>query len=321
MSLWDLPLAELERYSPHVVEPSDFDAFWAGTLAEARERELAVQSELVDSGLTTIRTWDVTYAGFGGHPIRAWLHVPAGAERPLPTVVQYQGYGGGRGLAHECILWAAAGFAHLVMDTRGQGSAWCAGDTPDPVGSDPAQPGQMTRGIRAPSEHYYRRVFTDAVRAIEAVRTFEVVDAERVAVFGASQGGGIALAAGALMPDVAAVMTDVPFLCHIARGVEQTDSDPYAEVQRYLRVHRGARDQVFATLSYFDGVNFARRAVTPALFSVGLQDLTCPPSTVYAAYNAYSASKEIAVYPDNDHEGGGAVHQVAQLHWLHDRLS
>ena len=321
MSLWDLPRAELERYAPDVAEPDDFDPFWAETLADARAHDLAVQAELVDSGLATIRTWDVTYAGFGGHPIRAWLHIPVGAEEPLPAVVQYQGYGGGRGLAHECVLWAAAGYVHLVMDTRGQGSAWCAGDTPDPVGSEPAQPGQMTRGIRASSDHYYRRVFTDAVRAIETVRTFEAVDATRVAVCGVSQGGGIALAAGALMPDVAAVMTDVPFLCHIARGVELTDSDPYAEVQRYLRVHRGAREQALATLSYFDGVNFARRAVAPSLFSVGLQDLVCPPSTVYAAYNAYSAAKKIAVYPDNDHEGGGAVHQLAQLRWLRERLS
>ena len=40
------------------------------------------------------------------------------------------------------------------------------------------------------------------------------------------------------------------------------------------------------TLSYFDGVSFARRAAAPALFSVGLMDMVCPPSTVYAAFNA-----------------------------------
>jgi cephalosporin-C deacetylase len=75
-------------------------------------------------------------------------------------------------------------------------------------------------------------------------------------------------------------MPDVPFLCHFERAVDISDTDPYAEITRYLSVHRGAVRQTFATLSYFDGVNFARRAAAPALFSVALMDQTCPPSTV-----------------------------------------
>jgi cephalosporin-C deacetylase len=111
-------------------------------------------------------------------------------------------------------------------------------------------------------------------------------------------------------------MTDVPFLCHIRRGVEQAGEDPFAEVARYLKIHRAEREQAFATLSYFDGVHFSRRGRARALFSVGLADTICPPSTVYAAYNAYAAPKEIRVYHDNDHEGGGSAHQVEQLRWL-----
>jgi Acetyl xylan esterase (AXE1) len=73
---------------------------------------------------------------------------------------------------------------------------------------------------------------------------------------------------------------------------------------------------VFATLSYFDAVNFAKRANAPAFFSVALQDLTCPPSTVYAAFNHYSAEKEIVVYPFNDHEGGLSHQKLGQIAWL-----
>lgn len=65
----------------------------------------------------------------------------------MPTVVEFLGHGGGRALAHMHLLWASAGFAHFVIDTRGHGSQWGGGETPDPVGSAPAGPGFMTRGI------------------------------------------------------------------------------------------------------------------------------------------------------------------------------
>src|SRR4051812_6372638 len=149
MPLWDMSLEELEAYRPEVPEPSGFDAFWRETLAEARGHDLALELAAVDTGLSAVVTQDVTFAGFGGQPIKGWLHRPAraAAGEPLPAVVQFQGYGGGRGLPHEFVLWALAGYAHLVMDTRGQGSSWSVGDTPDPVGSAPAHPGFMTRGI------------------------------------------------------------------------------------------------------------------------------------------------------------------------------
>jgi len=60
----------------------------------------------------------------------------------------------------------------------------------------------------------------------------------------------------------------------------------------------------------------ARRASAPALFSVGLRDQVCPPSTVYAAYNLYGGDKEIVEYRFNDHEGGQVFHQAEQLRWL-----
>jgi cephalosporin-C deacetylase len=128
-----------------------------------------------------------------------------------------------------------------------------------------------------------------------------------------------------LVPDVAAVMPDVPFLCHMRRAVETTDAPPYSEVSAYLAVHRGDVEQAFRTLSYLDGVNFARRAGAPALFSVALMDVTCPPSTVFAAYNHYGrpadgADKEIVVYPFNGHEGGAAEQLGRQIRWLGARL-
>ncbi|MEQ4305068.1 acetylxylan esterase [Plantactinospora sp. B6F1] len=305
--LVDWPLDRLRDYRPERDEPADFDAFWANTLAQAREVGTPAKFEPYDANLSTVEVYDVTFSGFAGQPVRGWFLLPRHRTGRLPCVVEYIGYGGGRGLPHEWLAWSAAGYAHLVMDTRGQGSnGYLVGDTPDPdpVGL-PQTPGFMTRGLGDPSSYYYRRLFTDAVRAVETAREHPRVDPERVVVAGTSQGGGISIAVSGLVDGLAAVMPNVPFLCHYRRATEITDASPYQELVTYLRTHRHDVERVFHTLSYFDGVNFASRATAPALFSVALMDAVCPPSTVYAAFNHYGGTeKEITVWPYNGHEGG-----------------
>lgn len=335
MAHFDLPLDELRRYSPDLPEPPDLDGFWTDTLRDARSHDLGATFEEVDNGLAVIESLDVRFNGFGGAPIRAWLHLPATRREPLPAIVEYVGYGGGRGLPHERMLWAAAGYAHLVMDTRGQGSSWSVGETPDPhAGGGPAHPGFMTQGVLDPETYYYRRVFIDGVRAVEAARSHPSVDASRVAVTGGSQGGGISLAVAGLtalagsaeragagdVAAIAAVAADVPFLCDFPRATTLVDTDPYGEIGRYLKIHRDHVDRVFRTLSYFDAAILGRRATAPALFSVGLMDETCPPSTVYAAFNRYGGPKEIREYPFNEHEGGQGFHDVARMRWFAERF-
>jgi cephalosporin-C deacetylase len=318
MAFFDLPYDQLRTYSPAREEPNDFDAFWARTLDQARSHPLDATFTPVDYKLRTVETYDVTYAGYDGQPVKGWLLLPARRNGKVPCVVEYIGYGGGRGFPTDWLLWTAAGYAHLVMDTRGQGSAWLPGDTPDyePQGSSPQFPGFMTRGILSPDTYYYRRVFTDAARAVEAARANPAVDATRIAVTGGSQGGGITLAASGLVPDVVAAMPDVPFLCHYRRATEISDAHPYQEIVKYCQVHRNQTDVVFNTLSYFDGVNFAARAKAAGLFSVGLMDEVCPPSTVYAAFNHYGGQKDICIYRYNHHEGGGTFQAVEKLRFL-----
>ena len=318
----DLLQPELGQYQSQVTKPADFATFWEATLAEAREIGGAVSITKVPNGLKAVEAFDVTFPGYGGHPVKGWLVLPAQrAGQKLPLLVQYVGYGGGRGFAHESLHWAASGYAYFRMDTRGQGSSWSVGDTPDPVGTTPAIPGVMTKGILDKNDYYYRRVFTDAVRAVDALIGQDFVDAGRIAVCGGSQGGGIALAVAGIDPRVKAAMPDVPFLCDYPRAVQKAARDPYGELVRYMAQHRDKIDQVFKTLSYFDGVNFARQASAPALFSVAQMDDICPPSTVYGAFNAYAGSdKEIVDYQFNNHEGGGPFQDVRQMEWLGRRF-
>ena len=319
---FDLPLDELQTYKPSRQEPDDFDAFWQRSLGEARQHELKAVFEPVDYGLVTVDTFDVTFSGYGGQRIKGWFILPRQRNEPLPCVVEYIGYGGGRGFPTDWLFWPSMGYAYLVMDTRGQGSAWRQGDTPDLYrGSSPHHPGFMTLGILDPETYYYRRLFIDAVRALDTVREREEVDANRLIVTGQSQGGGVSLAVAGLEREVSAVMPDVPFLCHYRRATEITDNAPYSEIAHFCKIHRDKVETVFQTLSYFDGVNFAARADAKALFSVALMDLTCPPSTVFAAYNHYAGGKDIRVYPYNDHEGGESMQRLAQVRWLKDVLN
>ena len=131
----------------------------------------------------------------------------------------------------------------------------------------------------------------DGIRAVETARSFDAVDPEKIALCGHSQGAGVALAVAALDSSINAALINEPYLCHFRRAVEITDSYPYSEIVDYCRTHCDKVGTVFRTLSYFDGMNFAARSRVPALFSVALMDETCPPSTVYAAYNHYQGAK------------------------------
>ncbi|MGA7203869.1 MAG: acetylxylan esterase [Specibacter sp.] len=332
MPLFDMPLDQLRAYTSAAVEPWDLDAFWDGTVAQAQAHPLEADFAAVDNHLAVIDSFDVSFAGFGGSRIKGWLHLPAtrlpGAK--LPVVVQYIGYSGGRGLVQQDTKWAQAGYAHFIMDTRGQGWGGILGDTPDPhlSAGDVAHAGVMTRGISAKEDYYYRRVYVDAFRAIEAARSHPEVDPSKVVLSGISQGGGIAIAAAGLsagrLEGIVGLMADVPFLQDFSRAIDITPRGPYPEIAGFLTRHRDRYEAVLEVLNYFDGVHLGRRAVAPALFSVALMDDVCPPSTVFAAFNAYGTGaatthtvpeKDIEVYRFNNHEGGQEHHWVRQLHY------
>jgi cephalosporin-C deacetylase len=306
---FDMPLEELRRYRPSVDEPDDFEEYWAEALEVAATRPLDVEVRSADTVISAIDVYDVRFTGHGGARIAAWMLVPPNLEPVTPVVVEFVGYGGGRGRPAEWLTWSCAGFPHLVMDSRGQGGGWRGADTAD-IGAagEPGTRGFLTSGLAAPESHYYTRLFVDAVRALAVPGELPDLAGRRLVATGVSQGGGVALAAAHLHGGVAAVAADVPFLCNFRRAVAVTDSTPYVEIADYCRLYPDRVDQVFTTLSYFDVVNHARRLKVPALFSVGLADLVTPPSTVFSAFNHYGGDKAIEVYEFNGHDGAAATH-------------
>src|SRR5262249_15098110 len=152
----DLPLSELRRYQPEVAEPADFDEFWADELATARAVPTALSLEAVDDSVRHAAVYDVTFAGHGGDPIKGWLLDPHGADSNAAVIVEYVGYGGGRGDPFDWLTWTCAGHPHVIMDTRGQGGGWLGADTHDPGDNRaPSSPGLLTPRVAAPGSPHH----------------------------------------------------------------------------------------------------------------------------------------------------------------------
>ncbi len=112
----------------------------------------------------------------------------------------------------------------------------------------------------------------------------------------------------------------MPLLCHFQRAVDIGDQDPYAEITRYLAVQRGAVPTAFTTLSYFDGVNFAKRASAPALFSIAPADflisaaLAAQVATVDGAPTAVCLTLVVAIGQPAGHHDFAMFTGVPRLH-------
>lgn len=298
-------------------------------IARFWERQLATIPHLPASAtpvvglFDSVEALDVTLHGCHGDPIKAWFSRPAqGATRGV--VVEFLGYGRGRGKPFERLQWNAAGFAHLLMDTRGQGSQYgSGGETPDPHGSGPQAPGFMTKGIDSPENLYYARLIADGVAAVRVAQELAGHEIAKAFLAGNSQGGGIALAVSGLVSGLGGVMANVPMLCDIEPSIIAAHDGPYMEARQYLSVFREQADQVFDVLSYVDNAILCRMSVAPLLACYGLQDSLIPAGGVRAMFDAYGSlgavpdvSKELTEYRFNGHDGGDALQTERQIRWL-----
>jgi cephalosporin-C deacetylase len=314
MALYDKPLEELLVYDPPLTRQPGFDAFWQRTLEESARTPVAAHFRAIDYPTIGAHVYEALYEGWRGARICAWYVQPAG-DGPFPALVQYHGYSGSKMDVYRYLMWALQGFAVLAVDVRGQ-----SGNSTDPICYTGGHvTGWMTQGIMDPEEYYYRGVYMDCVRALDAVASRPEVDAGRIGVMGMSQGGGLTLAVAALDARPVLAMPEMPYLCHYKRAVDVAMRNPYLEIAAYLRNWPEREEQVWRTLSYFDNLNLAARIRCPVLMDVGLQDDICPPSSVFGAYNKITAPKEIKVYPYHNHEVVEALWEE-KLRWAHRYL-
>jgi|SRR5579859_1979879 len=305
MPIFEMPLDELRLYQGRNPRPDDFDAYWSDALAELATVDSQVDLQRVDHPAAFADCFDLRFTGVGRARIYAkYLRPRVQASAGHPAVVVFHGYSGRSPDWFSLLPYVAQGMCVAALDCRGQGGQ--SEDVGGVVGN--TLNGHIIRGLLdSPRKLLYRQIFLDCVQLTRIVMALPEVDAGRLGVTGASQGGGLSLACAALEPRVKLAAPIYPFLSDYLRTWEMDlDVDAYEELRQFFRrfdPRHERKDEIFRTLGYIDVQHLAPRIQGRVLLAVGLMDTLCAPSTQFAAYNKIAAaSKELVIYPDFAHE-------------------
>lgn len=294
-------IESLLAYQGISAHPKQADAFWDEALRELDK--VAPEAELIPCEPVTpyATCWHLYFTGIGGARIYAKLIRPLKPDGA--ALLMFHGYRSNSGLWLDKLPYAAAGMTVAAMDCRGQGGK--SQDNGQYTGN--TQFGHILRGIEdGPQNLLFRRLMLDTVQLARVVSALDGVDASRMAAFGGSQGGGLALACAALYPSLARVAVAYPFLSDY-KLVWQTDAGGIActEMREYFRKFDSRHlreEQFFDTLGYIDIQNMTHRIQAQTLMGTGLQDTVCPPPAQFAAFNRIPAQKKYQLYYDYGHE-------------------
>jgi cephalosporin-C deacetylase len=288
------------QYGTSVTKPGDFELFWDDVLAQAAQIPLnAALTPVPLRSTTEVEVFEVHYDSLDHVRVAGWYCLPRNRPRPLPALVFFPGYISEPSLAKA---HAARGYATFGAAPRGK--------LRSNAQFNPGYPGLLTHNIIDRHTYGYRGFYIDAWRAIDFLLERPEIDSTRIGVRGSSQGGALTLLAAAMRP-VAAASAGAPYLAGVIDAIQLTNSQPYQEINDYLRMHPEAKDAVVETWSYYDCINFADKIKCPIIVNIGLNDDVCPPETGYAVFNAIgSAEKKLYAYPGHGHDANSYQHEA-----------
>ena len=278
--------------------PTDFAAFWHAQLRElaALPMKPTLTPVTPQADLNgRVETFDVQLACLGGRPVSGYYSRPFGAKpKSLPAILCLQGAGVRSSLRVD---WMATGA--LAMDINAHGIA--NGQSAEyyrqlETGELAGYPGF---GVGNRDACYFRGMFLRVARALQFLKAQPEWDGRTLVTWGSSQGGAQALAGAALDPQVTFCAALVPGLCNLSGNAGGLKAGWPGLV--VYRDGQPADPAIAKTAPYFDLVNFAPEIKAQTYIDAGLIDTTCPPSGIYAMFNAIRAPKEILTYPLNGH--------------------
>lgn len=304
-----------EAIKPTQQDPPDFDQFWAAGKADLAklpiDAKVTLLPEYGNAGADCYHV-NLQNVGMGQLPSRfygilcepkalgkypALLSVPGAGVRPY------------RGLAEI----AARGVITLQVGIHGI-PVTMEQSVYDSLGGG-ALANYNTFGLDNRDRYYFRRVYLGCVRANDFLTAHPKWDGVNLAVTGGSQGGALSIVTAALDPRVRGLAAYYPALSDVT-GYLQDRAGGWPHMFRAAegpRSHRSA-DKI-ETTRYYDVVNFARRVKVPGLYSWGFNDETCPPTSMYSAYNVIPGQKKLLLALETGHNN--VPEQVAEVQaWL-----
>lgn len=291
---------------PSLPVPDDFDAFWD-------EQKKKLSAVPMNPRLTPVTTtvvkdadcFDVQVDCVGTTPVSGYFAKPTGAKpKSLPAVLLVHGAGVRSSILNSAAFWSKNGV--LAMDINAHG---IPNGKPDAFYTDLQQgalKGYQLSGRESRETCYFLGMFLRVIRAIDFLTAQPEWDGKTVVVYGASQGGFQAFAAAALDSRVSFFAAGVPAGCdHTGSAAKRISGWP----KLVPNGPDGKPDErVLQASRYFDNVNFAARTKAKGAFvTVGFIDVTCPPTSVFAAYNSLPIPKNIHQDVDAGHSSTPAA--------------
>ncbi len=283
---------EPERIGSTAIVPEDFDEYWEAEKAALRAIPMDARLEEKESVSDAYRVFKISMVNVDDRRTYGWIAIPNG-EGPFPALMTFTA-AGVRGSSYGSAAAAAnAGYLgmHIIHHNFDM-------ETPKEV-TDALATGELSGYWHQGKEHrdtfYFHHVFLGCVRALDYLTSRPEWDGEHLTVTGSSQGGGLSICLAGLHEKVTALAANVPTLCDHG-GIVQ------GRMSGWPRLVPADDDGTIATVSgYYDATNFAARFEGAAWVTVGLIDRTCPPTSVYSAYNSLPGEKVMLSYPQMGH--------------------
>lgn len=270
------------KIQPSAPRPADFDAFWAGKLAElAKIRPHAVLTRIA-TAVPGIKLYKVQLDSLNSH-VHGYLAVPDRKGR-FPAMVVYQWAGVYALIPDICANRAAEGW--LCFDVSSH-------DMPL-ESADGAPTNYPEIGNTSRETSYFLNMYLRDTRALNWVRSLKSWNRKTVVITGTSMGGQQSLVTAGLNPGkVTAVVVNVP-----------AGADAMGSLNGRMPAYPDwavSDPRVAETAPYFDTENFTPKITAPTMVALGLIDSVCPPSSVFSAVNQIRVPHEIIPMPESDH--------------------
>jgi cephalosporin-C deacetylase len=236
------------------------------------------------------------------------LCVPRG-EGPFPAMMIPPGAGIRRYTGEK--TWAERGFITLQVGVHGV-PVHLPAELYTSLGG--ALGSYSTMNLEHADRYYFRRVFMGCLRANDYLASHPKWDRKNLIDFGGSQGGFLSIVTAALDPRVTALVAAFPAYCDVS-GYAHNRAGGWPGMRFLANATEPARDAKLATTGYYDAVNFAKRLKVPGHFGWGYNDETCPPTSMFSAYNVIASPKTLSIFKEMGHPRVPGL-TTAEREWL-----